>query len=204
LATHPPGFKDDLWSFSNGDWSEIAISGTKPSGRSNAGLVAYGNGGAVLFGGFIYNSSATASVGLTDETWIFTPTGAHSGTWRQLHLSVHPSARAYFTFTNYGSGGMLFGGRNALWTNPLTALRDTWIFENGAWRQPPSTIPPTTVLQSLSQPAPQARWGHAVVCGLNASVPTANVEDAATHDVISFTGPADCMLYGGTHCPDLT
>jgi len=118
---------------------------------------------------------------------------------------VSPSPRAYFTFTNYlgGASGILFGGRDDLFTNPLTAKMDTWVFENLRWRQLTSTVPSTQRLQSLSSPSPSKRWGHVVACGLNATVPTARVSNPGIPAGIeSFVGPADCMLFGGAVTAD--
>jgi hypothetical protein len=157
-------FKGDTWLLKHGDWTELAISGAKPAGRSNAGLVPYDDG-AVLFGGFVYNETATASLSVVADTWIFTPTGGGSGSWRLLSPDVHPSARAYFTFTPYMGGGLLFGGRDDLWTNPATVLGDTWLFEGGTWRMLTSTARSTHRLQvcaSLSSPVQCERSSRAL------------------------------------------
>lgn len=193
-------FKGDTWILSDGDWMNVAVP-SAPIARSNAGCVAYKDG-AVLFGGFWQDPSAYHSIGVRDDTWMFTPSNGqrNAGTWRELKLAVHPPARAYFSFSPYLGGGLLFGGRNNLYTNTLTVLDDTWTFHNGGWHEVLSARHSSKVLQSLSQPSPTARFGHVVACGLNATVPPAHVENAGItgEPKETFEGPADCMLFGGT------
>ena len=129
--------------------------------------------------------------------------------WERLtSLATQPPARGYHTFTTYGvmGGGLLFGGRSSVTTNQNTALGDTWLFAAGKWSELPSTKPDPNTLQSESAPAPSKRWGHAVACGLNASVPDEVAENLAKPGAAgsgkrfgfdTFVGPADCMLFGG-------
>lgn len=200
---HSGSFLNDTWLLFNNDWIELKPP-VVPGTRSNPQIIPY-KSGAVMFGGF---GPDTSRYGITTlgDTWLFEATGSNppTGTWRELTLPTSPAARAYHTFTPYFGGGLLFGGRTAIWTNRVTALGDTWVFDEDKWRQLESTIVPTTVLQSTSMPAPSARMGQIVVCGLNATVepeialnpslnPPGNEE---------FVGPADCVLYGGAVVAD--
>jgi hypothetical protein len=198
-------FKNDTWLLAEGDWQEL-VTAVAPQTRSNPGMIPYKTTGAVLFGGFVVDTESQWGIKTIDDTWVFEMEGA---TWRQLAVTAHPSARAYFSFTPSAAlgGGLLFGGRTALWTNAQTALEDTWIFseEQEDWLEVASAAPATTVLQSLSQAAPSKRWGHVVTCGLNASVPDVVAMDPSlptAEQQVTFVGPADCMLFGGAVTAD--
>jgi hypothetical protein len=118
-------FKNDTWLLAEGDWQEL-VTAVAPQTRSNPGMIPYKTTGAVLFGGFVVDTESQWGIKTIDDTWVFEMEGA---TWRQLAVTAHPSARAYFSFTPSAAlgGGLLFGGRTALWTNAQTALEDTWI-----------------------------------------------------------------------------
>jgi hypothetical protein len=53
-------------------------------------------------------------------------------------------------------------------------------------------------------PTPSKRMGHVVACGLNATVPKANIDNPASGSIVTetFVGPADCMLFGGAVVAD--
>ncbi|HEV8050118.1 MAG TPA: kelch repeat-containing protein [Thermoplasmata archaeon] len=125
----------ELWSFRASSWTELTVySHVGPSARSGASLA-----GAVLFGG---RDVAGAALG---DTWEF-----ENGFWFNLSgsLSIAPPARYNASMVEMAESGivLLFGG-----TNGTSVFDDTWLFQNGAWRQ--LTILPV---------APSGRWGSAI------------------------------------------
>ncbi len=101
-----------------------------------SGSLAYdpADGYLVMFGG--RNHSSAGELDLAD-TWIFA-----AGVWKQLLLTVHPSARdqAAMTFDHGDGYLLLFGGYS---TNAQMPLSDTWTFVHGVWKHLKLSVHPS-------------------------------------------------------------
>lgn len=128
----------DTWTFENGVWTQLHISG--PSARLGE-YMAYDEYDhyILLFGGGPYltlNSSLYYS-----DTWEF-----QNGTWTELNEPVHPDARGLGGITWDAQDGylLMYGGMSSQYD----IHDDTWTFVGGLWHNlsvathPPSLLSP--------------------------------------------------------------
>jgi hypothetical protein len=119
----------DTWTYANGRWNELDISG--PPARYAAMMTwDAGDGYMLLFGGY---DSSTAVV--YNDTWTFV-----HGAWTQLSPTTSPPARwrgamAYDAADNYT---VLFGGTPT--TATTAPMKDTWEYKAGAWTNVTTTV----------------------------------------------------------------
>jgi hypothetical protein len=128
------GGSNDTWAYRNGTWTQLhpAVS---PPGRAWA-MMAYdpAAGYVVLFGG----SNASPAYHDLHDTWIF-----KGGSWTELQLALHPSARDSGMMTYDSTDGyvLLFGGAVNSHTRAKPVQKstvfynDTWTFTGGRWWQ---------------------------------------------------------------------
>jgi PKD domain/Galactose oxidase, central domain len=125
------------WAFSAVNWNELHPA-TAPLGHAGFSRVYDASAReAVLFGGVI--AGATEDL---NTTWAFS-----NGTWRQLGEASAPSPRraAQLVYDARVGYAFLFGGYS---TTGGVGHNDTWLFENGTWRNvtaffpdaPPATV----------------------------------------------------------------
>lgn len=112
---------DDTWLWDGANWTQAAITGTRPQPRIDARMVEDPTRGVcILCGGL-----DPVSMQIFDDTWEF-----DGASWRQVTRSVSPPRTSFAMAFDLGRGRpVLFGGRTA-----STALRgDTWEF-GANWR----------------------------------------------------------------------
>ena len=119
-------FFDDLWEWNGQVWTKLQVTGSKPTGRSNAGITYDTDRGRVaMFGGLITNTGANA------ETWEFDGTK-----WAQVGLiGPRPSARSHvmMAYDSKLKRVVLFGGAlEASFANPI-CYNDTWTWDGTRW-----------------------------------------------------------------------
>jgi len=117
----------DLWSFHQGKWSKVVLTGSVPAGRADASFAFDpALNATVLFGG--WTTAARYS-----DTWEFV-----NGAWTKVHGSVHPSPRlaATMAYDPAINALVLFGGKYL-----GHFYSDTWEFRAGAWTNVSSKLP---------------------------------------------------------------
>jgi PKD domain-containing protein/galactose oxidase-like protein len=131
------GPANDTWTFSmagpNRTWFRIDTA-TAPDQRTQGATAwDYADGYMVLFGGENHSAKNDATRYFSD-TWTY-----RKGTWTELNLLVHPSARrgAMMAYDAYDGYVVLFGG-----TNVTAALNDTWVFQRGTWHSVVTPVAP--------------------------------------------------------------
>ncbi|TFH18009.1 hypothetical protein E4H04_04110 [Candidatus Bathyarchaeota archaeon] len=111
-------FYNDLWSYSDGAWSEIEVSGVKPSGRFNIPMVYIPDRHQLfVFGGF----SSSDRIG---DTWIY---DIAANEWIKLQPDTGPPRRsdAAIAYDGVNKVVVMFGGYGA----HDDTLDDTWVFD---------------------------------------------------------------------------
>jgi hypothetical protein len=114
---------DDTWLWNGASWTQVAMSGPNPGGRSQHAMAGVA-GSVVLFGG------SDAMGNLLPDTWSW------NGTAWQGPLAIGPSARGGHAMAAQGSSVVLFGG----FANG-NVLPDTWVWNGQAWTSAGSTGP---------------------------------------------------------------
>jgi Galactose oxidase, central domain len=111
-------FYNDLWSFADGEWTEINVPGTKPSGRFNIPMVYLPDTNQIfIFGGF----SSTDRIG---DTWIYDIAGNQ---WTRLSTDANPPRRSdvAIAYDEEHNVVVMFGGYGL----NDNILDDTWVFD---------------------------------------------------------------------------
>ncbi|MCI4373440.1 MAG: hypothetical protein L3K02_07360 [Thermoplasmata archaeon] len=144
------GNENGTWSFSGGQWSQVAAATLPPALHSPGMLYDPTTSSVLLFGGV--NSFST----ILGETWSFA-----SGTWTQLFPSTSPPSVFDETAFYDGADGapILFGGYTAL-PGVYSPIGGTWSFSNGNWSNISSSILGTPSPRSSARAAfdPQENW----------------------------------------------
>lgn len=107
-------------------------------------------GAAVLFGGRALDDPATGLVHASDETWIWI-----NRNWIQQFPAHKPPARSAQAMAYDSTRGrvMMFGGRKEATQlrTTFSLLDDTWVWENGDWRQlETATRPPARTFAAMT------------------------------------------------------
>ena len=111
-------FYNDLWSFSDGAWTEIDVPGSKPSGRFNIPMVYnLDTHQMLIFGGF----SSSDRIG---DTWIYEIEGNQ---WNRIQTQSNPPRRsdAAIAYDEENKVVVMFGGYGL---NDVL-YDDTWVFD---------------------------------------------------------------------------
>jgi hypothetical protein len=111
-------FYNDLWSFSDGAWTEINVPGTKPSGRFNIPMVYIPDTHQILiFGGF----GSSDRIG---DTWIY---DIEANQWNRIQTRTTPPPRsdAAIAYDEKNQVVVMFGGYGL----EDHILGDTWVFD---------------------------------------------------------------------------
>jgi hypothetical protein len=159
-------YSQDTWTYQKGVWTDISSQQTTSPGARYVTPMAYdaADNETVLFGGYDGGNSTVYS-----DTWVFA-----NGTWTQLHLSTHPSARWRQAMAYDATDGyvLLYGG-----TTPNAApLSDTWIFSNNRW---------TNITTDVTG-SPPARYRATMTY------------DATDHEIVLFGGTSSAGVNSGT------
>lgn len=113
---------DDFWVWKEGAWQPINFSGPGP--RSHFGMASdHEANELLLFGGA---SSTSTFSSLTDSTWKLA-----NGSWSELTLDDHPSARGSpaMTYDPARKRIVLYGG----FASNRSDLHDTWEWDGSQW-----------------------------------------------------------------------
>jgi N-acetylneuraminic acid mutarotase len=119
---------EETWEFNldNMAWYQKSTGGVvgvdKPVSRKSAAMADIGNGKIILFGGFVHNTSTTATI--YDDTWLYTALG-----WEKITPATSPTG-VYAISGSYGGDNRLFifGGCSAYLSGCTAFGNETWEF----------------------------------------------------------------------------
>jgi hypothetical protein len=168
----------DTWTYANGRWTELDISG--PPGRYAAMMTwDAADGYMLLFGGI---DESTSPVTVYNDTWTFV-----HGAWTQLSPNPSPSERwrgamAYDASDNYT---VLFGGTPTDLTN--SPMSDTWTYKAGVWTNVTKKVTGSPAARYRQDMTYDAADGYLVMFGGCTTSDVVSTQDTLTYHNYTWT-----------------